>query len=50
VVTLEKNDFDLKEKSRNWWSRHSQDYVDTGETPYLGVDTDMNDDDFFNYL
>jgi ubiquinone/menaquinone biosynthesis C-methylase UbiE len=50
VVTLEKNDFDLKEKSRNWWSRHSQDYVDAGETPYLGVDTDMNDDDFLNYL
>jgi 2-polyprenyl-3-methyl-5-hydroxy-6-metoxy-1,4-benzoquinol methylase len=42
--TSEVNDEKLKTLSKNWWSSHSQDYVDPGETPHLGLDADLSDD------
>jgi SAM-dependent methyltransferase len=46
----ERTDEALKKDSREWWSRHSQDYVAPGETPHEGVPEGMSDDDFLAYL
>jgi ubiquinone/menaquinone biosynthesis C-methylase UbiE len=47
---LEQNNEDLKQESKNWWSAHSQDYTEAGEIPHQGVPSDMNDEQFLEYL
>ncbi len=46
----EKQDEALKARSREWWSRHSQDYVDSGEISHTGIRPDMSDEEFLDYL
>ena len=47
---MEIQDDALKEKSKNWWSNHSQDYVDPGEQDHLGINTKVNDNEFIEIL
>ena len=47
---MEMQDEDLKKKSMNWWSNHSQDYVDPGENAHLGIDTNIGDDEFLKII
>lgn len=47
---VEKRDEALKVRSREWWSQHSQDYVDAGEVSHTGVKLDMSDDELLHYL
>lgn len=48
--SLEKDDEALKARSRTWWSLHSQDYVEPGETPHQGVCSNLSDEAFLGYL
>jgi len=41
--TVERPNEDLKQASREWWSSHSQDYVDPGEIDHLGIREDIGD-------
>lgn len=41
---------DLKQTSRDWWSSHSQDYVDPGEMDHLGISEDIRDEDLITLL
>jgi len=47
---IEKKNEELKGESRQWWSEHSQDYVDPGVVPHLGVPLEMPDEVFLEYL
>lgn len=40
----------LKLKSKEWWSKHSQDYVNPGEIDHLGIPDDISDIDLKKYL
>jgi SAM-dependent methyltransferase len=40
----------LKDASKNWWSCHSQDYVDPGEVDHLGVPEDISDRELITLL
>ncbi len=40
----------LKKASKNWWSNHSQDYVDPGEIDHLGIPEDISDDELLALL
>ena len=46
----EKKDEALKNASKEWWSSHSQDYVDPGEVDHLGIRQDISDDDLLELL
>lgn len=48
--TVENENEALKAKSREWWSKHSQDYVDPGIIPHEGVSLEMSDKEFLSYL
>lgn len=48
--TSERKDEALKQDSREWWSKHSQDYVAPGGIPHAGVPREMPDGDFLAYL
>lgn len=50
IKNSERADETLKRNSREWWSRHSQDYVAPGEMPHEGVPAGMSDADFLAYL
>jgi ubiquinone/menaquinone biosynthesis C-methylase UbiE len=41
---------DLKRVSKEWWSRHSQDYVDPGETDHLGIGVEIGDQELLALL
>jgi len=40
----------LKKTSKNWWSSHSQDYVDPGEIDHLGIREDIPDHELLALL
>ena len=40
----------LETDSKHWWSNHSQDYVDPGETAHQGVDPQMPEKSFLELL
>ena len=40
----------FKEEIKDWWSKHSQDYVDPGEVDHLGIDLNLSDKEFRNVL
>jgi ubiquinone/menaquinone biosynthesis C-methylase UbiE len=42
--TVEMQNENLKQASREWWSSHSQDYVDPGEVDHLGIREDISDE------
>ena len=46
----EESNAELKKVSETWWTNHSQDYLDPGDTPHLGVPKDMSDNEFLSYL
>lgn len=48
--TVESNNDALKKQSREWWTSHSQDYVDPGVKPHEGVPLAMSDTDFLKYI
>jgi len=44
------DDDKLKLKSKEWWSNHSQDYVNPGEIDHLGVPDNISDVELEKYL
>lgn len=48
--TIERQDEELKARSKDWWSNHSQDYVDPGEMDHLGIDADISDEELLVLL
>lgn len=46
----ERQDEELNARSKEWWSSHSQDYVDPGEIDHLGKKADMADDELLLLL
>lgn len=47
VTEMDRTDERLKAASREWWSQHSQDYLDGQGTPHLGVPRQFTDDGMF---
>jgi 2-polyprenyl-3-methyl-5-hydroxy-6-metoxy-1,4-benzoquinol methylase len=50
VSTAESPNEKLKQASKEWWSSHSQDYVDPGEVDHLGLRENISDDDLLALL
>jgi ubiquinone/menaquinone biosynthesis C-methylase UbiE len=50
IKTTDRPDESLKQASKNWWTTHSQDYVDPGEIDHLGVDINLADEDLVRLL
>lgn len=50
VSTIERHDENLKQKSKEWWSTHSQDYVDPGELDHLGIPEDIDNQSLIELL
>ena len=48
--TIENDNEFLKQNSKEWWSSHSQDYVEPGGAPHEGVPHLASDDQFLFYL
>lgn len=48
--TVERPNEDLKLASREWWSSHSQDYVDPGEVDHLGIPDEIGDQELIALL
>jgi 2-polyprenyl-3-methyl-5-hydroxy-6-metoxy-1,4-benzoquinol methylase len=48
--TVERPNEDLRQASREWWSSHSQDYVDPGEIDHLGLQENISDDELLSQL
>lgn len=49
-MSRDKTDEELKARSRDWWSAHSQDYVAPGEYGYGGARDDLDDQAFLDWL
>jgi ubiquinone/menaquinone biosynthesis C-methylase UbiE len=47
---IETSDEDLKQTSKEWWSNHSQDYVDPGEVDHLGISEVIEDSELLILL
>jgi len=48
--TLEQSNESLKQASREWWTSHSQDYVDPGEVDHLGIRPGIEDHELLELL
>ena len=48
--TVERPNEDLKQASKEWWSSHSQDYVDPGEVDHLGIPDEIGDQELIALL
>jgi len=50
MTNYEQPDEQLKRKSEEWWSNHSQDYLENSSEYYMGAKLHLSDKDFIDYL
>lgn len=50
TIKVELTNNKLKQDSKEWWSRHSQDYVDPGEVDHLGIREDIGNQELIALL